>query len=180
MAAIIDAVFIDRDGTIGGDCSVTYPGVFRLYPLAKEAIKILKGLGIKIFAFTNQPGISRGESTEYDFEKELFEFGFDKAYICPHRPEEQCSCRKPNHELLVKASREYNIDLKRCAVIGDRWSDMLAGHNAGTKKILVMTGAGNEALGKYRNKWAHVQPDFIAENVLEAVLWLLSACEQEL
>lgn len=180
MAAIIDAIFIDRDGTIGGDSSVIYPDVFRLYPFDEEAINLLKSLGIKIFAFTNQPGISRGESTMDDFEKELSEFGFDKAYICPHSPEELCSCRKPNHELLVKASREYSIDLKRCAVIGDGWSDMLAGHNAGTKKILVMTGAGNEAVGRYRNKWADVQPDFIAENVLEAVLWLLSACEQEL
>lgn len=180
MATIIDAVFIDRDGTIGGDCSIIYPGAFKLYPFAEEAVKLLKSLGIKVFAFTNQPGISRGESTVNDFEKELLGFGFDKAYICPHRPEEQCSCRKPSHKLLVKASIEHKIDLKRCAVIGDRWSDMLAGHNAGTKKILVVTGAGNEALGKYRNKWADVQPDYVAENVLDAVLWLLSNCEQEL
>jgi histidinol-phosphate phosphatase family protein len=146
MKDIINAIFIDRDGTIGGDCSITYPGEFELFPFADEAIKLLKSLNIKVFAFTNQPGISTGESTVYEFEKELLGFGFEKVYICPHRPEEGCSCRKPNHELLTKASNEYNLDLKKCAVIGDRWSDMLAGHNAGTKKILVMTGAGKDAL----------------------------------
>jgi ribonucleotide monophosphatase NagD (HAD superfamily) len=51
---------------------------------------------------------------------------------------------------------------------------MLAGNNAGTKKILVITGSGNEALGRYRNKWGNVQPDYIAKNILDAVLWLLS------
>ncbi|AKN29790.1 hypothetical protein Ccar_02565 [Clostridium carboxidivorans P7] len=173
MKDIIDAVFIDRDGTIGGGCSAVYPGEFELYPFAKEAIKLLKSLGIKIFAFTNQPGISRGESTIQDFERELLGFGFDKAYICPHGEDEKCSCRKPSSELLIKASNEYNIDLKKCVVIGDRWSDMLAGSNAGTKKILVMTGAGNEALGKYRSKWSSIQPDYIAENILDAVSWLM-------
>jgi histidinol-phosphate phosphatase family protein len=122
MKDIINAVFIDRDGTIGGDCSITYPGKFKLYPFSEEAIRLLKNLNIKVFAFTNQPRISKGESTVYEFEKELLGFGFEKAYICPHSEEEQCSCRKPSHEMLIKASNEYNINLKKCAVIGDRWS----------------------------------------------------------
>lgn len=175
MGDIIEAVFIDRDGTIGGDCSITYPGEFKLYPFTEQAIKLLKSLNIKVFAFTNQPGISRGESTTYEFEKELLDFGFEKAYICPHIHEEQCSCRKPSSELLTKASNEYGIDLTKCVVIGDRWSDMLAGDSVGTKKILVTTGAGNESLYKYRNKWADIEPDYIAKNVLDAVLWLLSS-----
>ena len=180
MGDIIDAVFIDRDGTIGGDCSIIYPGEFKLYPFTEQAIKLLKSLNIKVFAFTNQPGISRGESTAYEFEKELLEFGFEKAYICPHTHEEQCSCRKPSSELLIKASNEYDIDLTKCVVIGDRWSDMLAGDSVDTKKILVMTGAGNESLGKYRNKWADIEPDYIAKNVLDAVLWLLSSSKKNI
>ena len=174
MKGIIDAVFIDRDGTIGGDSSIIYPEEFKLYSFTEQAINLLKSLNIKVFAFTNQPGISRGESTSLIFEKELLEFGFDNAYICPHTQEEKCSCRKPSPELLIKASNEYGIDLTKCAVIGDRWSDMLAGYSAGTKNILVMTGSGNESLGKYRDKWSNIEPDYIAKNVLDAVLWLLS------
>ena len=52
---------------------------------------------------------------------------------------------------------------------------MLAGGSVGAKKILVMTGAGNESLGKFRNKGANIEPDYVAENVLDAVLWLLSS-----
>ena len=42
MGDIIDAVFIDRDGTIGGNCLVTYPGEFKLYPFSVEAIQLIK------------------------------------------------------------------------------------------------------------------------------------------
>lgn len=37
-----------------------------------------------------------------------------------------------------------------------------------------MTGAGNEALIQYRNKWANIEADYVAENILHAVLWVLS------
>ncbi|MBU3110591.1 HAD-IIIA family hydrolase [Clostridium lacusfryxellense] len=173
MGNIIDAVFIDRDGTIGGNCSVTYPGEFKLFPFSEEAIQLLKNSNIKIFAFTNQPGISRGESTASQFEAELLGFGFDKAYICPHRSKQKCSCRKPSPELLIRASNEYYVNLSKCVVIGDRWSDMLAGDSAGAKTILVKTGAGMDSLGKDRDKWSNMEPNYIAEDILDAVLWLL-------
>ena len=40
MGDIIDAVFLDRDGTIEGDCSIIYPGEFKLYPFTEQAIKL--------------------------------------------------------------------------------------------------------------------------------------------
>ncbi|MBU3217837.1 hypothetical protein LL033_24855 (plasmid) [Clostridium estertheticum] len=58
--------------TIGGDCSITYPGEFKSYPFTDQAMKLIKSLNIKVFAFTNQPGISRGESMTYEFEKASF------------------------------------------------------------------------------------------------------------
>ncbi|GIN86379.1 hypothetical protein J6TS2_27650 [Heyndrickxia sporothermodurans] len=60
MLDSIQAVFIDRDGTIGGGNEVVYPGEFELFPFALEAIKKLKHLNIKVFTFTNQPGIGKG------------------------------------------------------------------------------------------------------------------------
>lgn len=39
--------------------------------------------------------------------------------------------------------------------------------------ILVKTGAGDEVLGKYRHKWLECEPVYIAENILDAVNWLL-------
>jgi histidinol phosphatase-like enzyme len=53
------AVFMDRDGTIGGDREVQYPGQFHLFPLVKERIALLKDFGVKIFSFTNQPRVAK-------------------------------------------------------------------------------------------------------------------------
>lgn len=168
----IQAVFIDRDGTIGGTDEVIYPGEFELFNFSKEAIKILKKRKIKKFSFTNQPGISRGESCIEDFTNELNSFGFDDIYICPHELIEECKCRKPGIELLQRAAIEHNLILQNCVVIGDRWSDMLAAAKVGAIKILVLTGAGKDAIGKHRDKWSKYEPDYVAENLLEAVMWL--------
>lgn len=140
--AKIQAIFVDRDGTIGGSDNVTYPGEFKLFPLVQESINLLKEKGKYILSFTNQPGISRGEAILKDFEGELLSFGFDRMYLCPHSHENKCDCRKPSPGMLIKAATENNLNLKRCVVIGDRWTDMVAAQVVGSIKILVRTGAG--------------------------------------
>ncbi|WP_411681977.1 HAD-IIIA family hydrolase [Clostridium thailandense] len=172
MKEKIQAIFIDRDGTIGGTDEVIYPGDFQLFSFTKEAISILKERKIMIFSFSNQPGISRGEAYKEDFIKELNSFGFDDVYICPHRDGEGCKCRKPETGLLEIAAAKNNLNLQNCVVIGDRWSDMLAAAKVGAVKILVLTGAGKDAIGKYRDKWLEYEPNYIAQNILEAVRWL--------
>ena len=175
----IQAVFIDRDGTIGGSDSVVYPGEFELFPNVAESIQQLKNSGILICSFTNQPGISKGEASFQSFEEELKDFGFDKIYLCPHQHNEGCQCRKPSSELLKKAAIDNNFNLNQCVVIGDRWTDLLAADEVGCKKILVKTGNGKETFDKYINneffgRWGELKPDFIAEDLNEAVKWLMS------
>lgn len=70
----IEAIFLDRDGTIGGDHTVHYPGTFELYSHSSELISKLKNDGIKVFSFTNQPGISEGKATSQEFIEELTKF----------------------------------------------------------------------------------------------------------
>ena len=70
----IEAIFIDRDGTIGGDTTIHYPGSFTLFPFTKAALQKLKAQNIKIFSFTNQPGIADGIATVADFAQELIGF----------------------------------------------------------------------------------------------------------
>ncbi|RDI39119.1 HAD-IIIA family hydrolase [Falsibacillus pallidus] len=175
----IQAVFIDRDGTLGGSDRVIYPGEFELFHGVAESIQQLKTSGVLVCSFTNQPGISIGEATLLSFEKELGNFGFDKIYVCPHQHSEGCHCRKPSPGMLKKAAEENQMSLKQCAVIGDRWTDLLAAHEAGCKKILVKTGSGKAAYEQYINKefhgkWAEVEPDFVAEDLNEAIKWLLT------
>ncbi len=76
--------------------------------------------------------------------------------------------------MLIDASQKHNLDLTKRFVIGDVGStDMLAAHAVGATKILVMTGWGISSLTDHRQSWKDVEPDYIAENLLEAVKWIL-------
>lgn len=174
----IQAIFIDRDGTIGGTDEVTYPCNFEPFPFVRKSLSLLKQNNILIFSFTNQPGISREEAKVSDFEEELLSIGFDKVYLCPHQQGECCSCRKPLPGMLQQAASEYDLDLSRCVVIGDRWTDLVAANEVGAVKILLRTGAGEKELMKLNNneffgKWTEVQPDYVFEDLEDAINWLL-------
>ncbi|MDN4608180.1 HAD-IIIA family hydrolase [Sporosarcina highlanderae] len=174
----IQAVFLDRDGTIGGSDRVIYPKEFTLFPGVADSIQQLKKAGILIYSFTNQPGISKGEVSFKCFEEELTNFGFDKIYLCPHGHTDGCTCRKPSPGMLLTAAEENNLNLEHCVIIGDRWTDLIAADEVGSKKILVKTGSGMDAYNKYINgkffgRWNAVTPDLIAKDVNEAVDWLL-------
>lgn len=168
----LQAVFLDRDGTIGGSDAVEYPGEFKLFPYTEQIIKELKAKGIQVLSFTNQPGISRAEATEDDFINELKAFGFDEIYLCPHHHKEGCHCRKPSTGMLVKAAKEHSLDLSKCAVFGDRWTDILAAKSAGCITVLVLTGSGTAAY-EQNHLTSNVQPDYVAENLRAGADWLL-------
>ena len=55
---------------------------------------------------------------------------------------------------------------------------MYAAGKMGLKLVLVMTGRGDEALGKDREKWAEYEPVHVAENLLEAVKWIIQQEKQ--
>lgn len=170
----IEAVFIDRDGTVGGTGHFIHPREFIPYSYSRDALSILKQEGIKRYALTNQHRISRGEATLEDFYEEFKQFDFDDAFICPHSSKADCRCHKPEPGMLLEAAEKHNLDLTKTCVIGDVGStDMLAAHAVGALKILVLTGWGRDSLHEYRHTWEYVEPDYIAENLLDAVHWLL-------
>ena len=85
------------------------------------------------------------DATTYEeVERQLLSFGFDRAYICPHGEGNGCSCRKPLPGMLTRASKEWKIDLKNCAVIGDSWRDMLAADAVGAKRFCSKPERDNE------------------------------------
>lgn len=51
---------------------------------------------------------------------------------------------------------------------------MLAAYSVGAFKILVLTGCGKGSFYLDREAWKDAEPDYIAENLLEAVQWLLN------
>ncbi|WP_274319287.1 HAD-IIIA family hydrolase [Paenibacillus qinlingensis] len=171
----MQAVFIDRDGTLGGNGHFIHPRDFALFPFSLVALQLLKEHDIKIFALTNQHNISKGLVTEQEFQEEFISYGFDAAYVCPHEPEEGCECHKPRPGMLQKAATEHELNLRHCAVIGDVGStDMLAAAAVGSIRILVETGWGKQSLEKYRHKWyEQASPDYVAKDLLDAVKWLI-------
>ncbi|MFN3135589.1 MAG: D-glycero-beta-D-manno-heptose 1,7-bisphosphate 7-phosphatase [Candidatus Kryptonium sp.] len=178
------AIFLDRDGTINEDVNfLSSPEQLVLIENSAEAIKEANELGLKVIVFTNQSGIARGYFTEEDLHrihKRLDELLAEKGakvdayYYCPHHPTEgngeyrvECECRKPKDGMLQRASREQNIDLKKSFVIGDRCVDIQAGKTAGATTILVLTGYGKKEYAKCKSE--NFEPDFIAENLKEAI-----------
>jgi D-glycero-D-manno-heptose 1,7-bisphosphate phosphatase len=79
--------------------------------------------------------------------------------------------RKPNTGMLVSAAWENDLDLCRSFMVGDKATDIDLAHNAGCTGILVQTGYGDRVLsGDYQH---HTQPDYIAQDLPDAVQWIL-------
>ena len=139
------AVFLDRDGTIIVDHGyIKDPQKVDIMPGISEAIDALIDSGFLLFIVTNQSGIARGMMTITDVnrvnDKMLSYIGRDKVkeiLICPHGPEEKCSCRKPGIKLVEEAGKRYKLDLKHSYSIGDKDCDKQLGDNFGGTGIKV-------------------------------------------
>lgn len=155
------AIFLDRDGTLN-----KYVGFlrniddFELLPGAAEAVREINASGYLAVLVTNQPVIARGEVSLNELreihnklETLLGKEGayLDAIYFCPHHPDRgfagerpeykiDCDCRKPKPGMLLRAAREFNIDLGRSWMVGDGKNDVLAGLSAGCKTALLGEG----------------------------------------
>tara|TARA_Y100000310_G_scaffold342995_1_gene448656 strand:- start:21099 stop:21647 length:549 start_codon:yes stop_codon:yes gene_type:complete len=169
------AIFLDRDGTLNNDGGYTYKTEdFSLIDGVMAALKLLKN-DFKFFIVTNQSGIGRGYFTIDDVNKfndimleEFKKHGIEieKIYICPHKPEDNCGCRKPNAKYIKDAENEFDIDIKNSWAIGDHSWDVGMGINAGCNTVYVLTGHGEKH--KEDLKREGIKPDFIAGNLYEA------------
>lgn len=182
-------VFIDRDGTINYDAGyINDPDSFVMYPFAPQAVKMLNLSGFLTVIITNQSGLGRGFFTEETMNlvhQKMFDTfkkqgaKIDGLYYCPHQvgskiPEYDldCRCRKPFTGMIEKAFAELPIDKSRTFFIGDKYSDMETGFNAGSKTILVKTGYGKGELIQKSSKWKRM-PDAVCQDLLDATRLIL-------
>ena len=180
------AVFLDRDGTINEEVIyLSSVEQFRMLSGASKAIRMLNQKGWLVIVITNQSGLARGYFTEEELavvhqkmKAALDGEGaqIDAIYVCPHQPEDGCSCRKPGTALFEQAAQEFDIDLSRSYAIGDKITDLLPGARLGCRTILVLTGHGQEQL-ENRDGW-EAEPDHIAPDLLSAVQWILAEVEK--
>ena len=175
------AVFLDLLGTMGGD-GLSDIRTFSLFPFAAEAVRCLNEAGLLVFAVTNQSHIAKGSITQAESEDrmsemvaELAEQGarIDGVYCCPHARTDGCACKKPKTGLLDRCVSEHSVDLRASYVVGDNGSnDMRLAQAAGCRAVLVLTGIGEGSLSPYRHLWADVEPDYVADNLLDAARWI--------
>jgi D,D-heptose 1,7-bisphosphate phosphatase len=158
------AIFLDRDWILNLDTEYVYK-VEDLVILewVKEWLQIFKELWYLLIIITNQSGIWRWYFSLKNCEKfnEALEnrlwIKFDEIYLCPHKPDESCDCRKPKIWNILKAKKKFWLNLKNCYFIGDKDSDVLCWENVGCKTILITNN-------KYKNKG---KADFEVKSVLE-------------
>jgi D-glycero-D-manno-heptose 1,7-bisphosphate phosphatase len=148
------SVLLDRDGTIIEECHyLSDPEKVRLIPGVAEGMRALQVLGLPLIIITNQSGIGRGYFDMAAVEavhKRLLELlaleaiTIEGVYICPHAPEEQCTCRKPLPGLALRAAEECSFDPALSFVIGDKVCDVELALNLGATPVLVRSGYGAE------------------------------------
>jgi D-glycero-D-manno-heptose 1,7-bisphosphate phosphatase len=144
------AIFLDRDGVITKERKdyVKCVGEVEMIPHVAESLVRLNSLNFKTIIITNQSAINRGLTTHAEVAKihdlvlkYLLSRGFkvDAVYYCPHRPDENCDCRKPKPGLFQKAAIDFDLDLKHSWLVGDKESDREAAKNTGCRFVGVVT-----------------------------------------
>ena len=187
------AVFLDRDGVLNREAGYLHQVEdLHLIPGAAKAVRLLNDQNIFCCLISNQSGPARGyysldhvealhERLQQLLDQEEQAF-LNALYYCPYlspaaggiHPEFTgwSAWRKPNTGMLVAAAWKHDLDLGHSFVIGDKATDIDLAHNAGAKGILVQTGYGQAVLsGSYQHDTV---PEYIAENLWEAVQWLLN------
>ena len=152
-------LYIDRDGTLIDEPKTDYQiDSLEKLRFERDVIPALLRLQThyRLVIVSNQDGLGSASFPQASFdaphEKMLETFAsqgirFDAVYICPHRAEDGCTCRKPQIGLLRDEIAASRFDPARSYVIGDRDSDLQLAQNLGISGLRYHP----EHLG-----WAHI------------------------
>lgn len=165
-------VFLDRDGTLNVKPTdgeyVERPEALELLPNAAEGVQTLNRAGLWTGVVTNQRGVALGRMSIEDVHavharlKHLLSLrgaSLDAIYVCPHQTGE-CTCRKPDPGMLLKAQSEHPaLDFTGAAIVGDSLNDMQAGARLGLTTVLITSGRDEDRTA--RKVADHVVPDLL-------------------
>lgn len=198
------ACFIDRDGVINEIVfnedteqldSPTRMEQFRFIPQALEGLKMLSDAGYLLFIVTNQPAAAKGKAVLadlYDINthmvKSLREYGIriQEVAMCPHHPigsnrtkerflVGECVCRKPAPGLIANILKKYNINMGKAYMVGDSYTDILAGRAVGLKTVFI---------GDYKcdvcARLKYHKPEIYGKNLLEVAKIIGNGKENEI
>jgi D-glycero-D-manno-heptose 1,7-bisphosphate phosphatase len=174
------AVFLDRDGVLNRPVvrdGLSFPPAalddFELYPDVVDSCEKLKEAGFLLIVVTNQPDVGRGTHKREIVDAMHTKLrsalpSLDAIEVCFHGGAahgDPCDCRKPKPGMVLRAAAEYDIDLGRSFLVGDRWRDVDCAHAAGCRAIFVDHG--------YREALRDT-PEFIVSTFREAVETILA------
>ena len=153
------AIFLDRDGVLNKRKNDYAKSIdeLEIFSNIGKSIKKFNDNNFLVVVVTNQSAINRGLTTlqnihqiHHKIENEIFKTGavIDKFYICPHKPDEFCECRKPKSGMLLKAIDELQIDPKSSWMIGDSDTDIIAGKHVGCNTIKIENSINLEMAAK--------------------------------
>jgi D-glycero-D-manno-heptose 1,7-bisphosphate phosphatase len=153
---VIRLILLDRDGVINEDSPDYIKSVEEFVPIpgALETIVRLRHAGLKIALCTNQSAVGRGlvspaglTAIHTHLQNRLAALGggLDGIAACPHRPEDECGCRKPRPGMLESVMRTLQIPPADTLFVGDSIRDMEAAAAAGCGRVLVRTGNGRHS-----------------------------------
>jgi D-glycero-D-manno-heptose 1,7-bisphosphate phosphatase len=184
------AVFLDRDGVLVEDAGpLVHRDDVRVLPGVVEALGLLHRAGWIAIVVSNQTVVARGllgesevRALHHDIEAMLAAAGAPPLagfFFCPHHPNAtrpeyraQCSCRKPEPGLILRACSVHDIDPTRSVMVGDRPSDVAAGQRAGCRAVWLHTGRHHDAAIETAKPFAVAPADRTCSNLLEAARWI--------
>ncbi|NMA42272.1 MAG: HAD family hydrolase [Oligosphaeraceae bacterium] len=166
VAGARPCVFIDRDGTVLESVHYLHdPKDVKVPSEAIQGLKLLRDAGFMLILISNQSGIARGyfgcDDLQAVHERMCAIFAqeditLDDYFYCPHAPDAECGCRKPEIGMLEEACRKHNIDLQHSVMVGDADCDMELANNFSLPGLLILTArTTNLALAK------HICHDFL-------------------
>jgi D-glycero-D-manno-heptose 1,7-bisphosphate phosphatase len=186
------AIFLDRDGVLIEDVNLlTDKSQIRVLDGVGSCLSRMRNFGFLLICVSNQTVLARGLMNEIQFDALQSEIvhqldlsgapNLDRFYYCFHHPEAQvqmyrgqCECRKPRPGLIRKAAFDFNLDLRGCFMLGDRITDVEAGHTAGCRTALIasrMTDSPRIATDVPIP--VGLLPDYSCNNLVQATEWIL-------
>lgn len=179
---LLPAIFLDRDGVINENRAdyVKSWQEFSFLPGALTALAQLAQMNLPIIVVSNQSAVGRGlidRSSVDDIHRrmiaDILSAGgrVDAIFYCPHRPEEACTCRKPQPGMLLAAAEQLHLNLAGSIFIGDAETDVQAAQQAGCFPLLVRTGRGQREEQKLLRN--HASGYLVLDDLAEAAAWLV-------
>jgi D-glycero-D-manno-heptose 1,7-bisphosphate phosphatase len=184
-------IILDRDGVLNRTVpnpaeprpdSPLRPEEVAIFPWVPAALRRLTEAGFGIAVATNQPAAAKGKTTRAALEQ-VHRLVCEAAqsdggvilgsYICFHRAEDGCSCRKPRTGLLENAFAQHpQFQPSTSWMVGDRATDVLAGAALGMKTAYL---GGPSRLDLPALARSGVPPSFCGDDLRDFVDFLLES-----